>query len=433
MWLSRLRRKRLSTFAVNVVLFPFRLWMHLRRSMTTTSVTLLLMIIVTLNIVWGYPWVGLFAACVAISIVGAITNRVFTPSMRVDVKLPLSVPATQPFIVQIHLTNKRRLPAMDLRVGFNIVTNRRFDEFESRLNTGAPLPSVVTQPPKPLSLVRSRSHESVSTSLCFAHRGIHTVPRVIVDSSFPFHLFRIVRRFKTGTQIAITPAPLSLAQASLAQTMMKSIDELTPRASAGDSLEYTGSREYQDGVQVRRWDFGSWARLGKPIVREYQASALQTVWLIVDTAIEASVPDLDAIEHVERVLSCAAAVIPEWLERKIRLRMYITSESPHDGKNEHVSNSVVDSEPLQIRLAAASAIDHITADERLRQMIDCVANKPTLVLTSRRQLPEAISRSPQCKVVFCGVTDSQPTSPKRSKVGRAGALVPVPLVLEAKT
>lgn len=365
------------------------------------------MIIVTLNIVWGYPWVGMFAACVALSVVGGITNRVFSPSMRVDVKLPLAVPATQPFAVQIYLTNKRRLPAMDLRVGFNIVAYRRFDEIENRLNAGVPLPSVVTQPLKPLGLVRSRSHESVSTSLCFAHRGIHAVPRVTIESSFPFHLFRIVRRFKTGAQIAITPAPLPSALASLSHMMMKSIDELTPRASSGDSLEYTGSREYQDGVQVRRWDFRSWARLGKPIVREYQASVLQKVWLIIDTATEFNVPKQDAKDSLERVLSCAAAVIPEWLERKVRLRMYVTSELPHDGKNESVSSSVVDSEPLQIRLAAANAIDIATADERLLQMLDCAGNKPVLVLTSRRKLPDAITRSLRCKIVRCVATESQ--------------------------
>ena len=383
--------------------------------MTTTSVTLLLMSIVTLNIVWGYPWVGMFAACVAISVVGGITNRVFSPAMRVDVKLPLSVPATQPFPVQIYLTNKRRLPAMDLRVGFNIDAYRHFDELESRLNTGVPLPSVVTQPLKPLSLVRSRSHESVSTALCFTHRGIHAVPRVTIESSFPFHLFRIVRRFKTGSQIAVTPAPLPSTLASLAQTMMKSIDELTPRASSGDSLEYTGSREYQDGVQVRRWDFGSWARLGKPIVREYQASVLQKVWLIVDTATERNLPSDDSKDNVERVLSCAAAVIPEWLERKVRLRMYVASESPDDGENESVSNSVIDSEPLQIRLAAAKRIDSDTADERLLQMVERAGNKPILLLTSRRQLPDALLRSPRCRIVPCVATDFRPPILKQSR------------------
>ncbi len=55
---------------------------------------------------------------------------------------------------------------------------------------------------------------------------------------------------------------------------------------SGDALDYTGSREYQVGMPVRRWDFTSWARLGRPIVREFQSPSIQLVTLIVDTSRE---------------------------------------------------------------------------------------------------------------------------------------------------
>ncbi len=41
---------------------PFTLSLSVRRSMTGASATLLVIGIVTLNIIWGYPWVGMFSS-----------------------------------------------------------------------------------------------------------------------------------------------------------------------------------------------------------------------------------------------------------------------------------------------------------------------------------------------------------------------------------
>ncbi len=380
-----------------VLLFPIRLWTTLRRSMTTTSITLLLATIVTLNIVWGYPWIGMFAACLALGVVGGLACWYFRPSLRVDIKLPLSAAATQPFLAQIHLTNRRRIPALDLRVGFDVVPTARFFQ-RWRGPQSEPIETSVAMP---MNLIRSHGHDWATASLRYSNRGIHQLPRVMVESSFPFHLFRTVRRIDVPTSIAITPRPLALADANVAQTMFKTIEELTSRLCVGESLEYTGSREYQPGVPVRRWDFGSWARLGRPIVREFQSSSFQTVWLVIDTAADVGTSKHSASENLERLLSCAAAVIPQWLQRRVRLRMYVSSEQPGDHGSEPAAGTVSDAEGLQIRLAAAERVANSVADQRLVETLELAGRKPILLLTSREILPSSISQLSHCNVVRC--------------------------------
>ena len=66
------------------------------------------------------------------------------------------------------------------------------------------------------------------------------------------------------------------------------VDGTNSRPRAGDSSEYLGSRDYQPGMRVRRWDYRSWARLGRPVVREYEEPQRKSIVLIVDTLVPAA-------------------------------------------------------------------------------------------------------------------------------------------------
>ena len=57
-----------------------------------------------------------------------------------------------------------------------------------------------------------------------------------------------------------------------------------PLASVvGDSLEFVGTREYREGDPLRKIDWRSWARLGRPVVREYQEEYFSRIALVLDT------------------------------------------------------------------------------------------------------------------------------------------------------
>ena len=64
-----------------------------------------------------------------------------------------------------------------------------------------------------------------------------------------------------------------------------------PLAShVGDSLEFVGTREYREGDPLRKIHWRSWARLGKPVVKEYQEEYFSRIALVLDTFLPKAPP-----------------------------------------------------------------------------------------------------------------------------------------------
>ncbi len=218
---------------------------------------------------------------------------------------------------------------------------------------------------------------------------------------FPFHLFRSSRRFKSKTRIAVTPRLITGDEDSLSRALLNSLGGWSRKLLSGDALDYTGSREYVVGMPVRRWDFTSWARLGQPIVREFQSPSIQVVTLIVDTSIGEQGVNRDRQDEplLEQVLSLAATAVIDLTRKTVRVRMYVTSESPSSFDPFESPQSIADSESLLIRLAAAESVSLDDADSRAQQIVDQVGGFPVLILTARPDFQDRHSLPPSVTVI----------------------------------
>lgn len=394
---------RISRLAARFFFSPVRFFLSVRRSMTAASVTLLLIGIITLNIIWGYPWSGLFSACMSLLFVGWTINRIMRPNLAIDFSLPNSSPAGQPFSVITHVKNCGRLPAMDLGVAFRGTkpAKSRKSHRRKRSRRGQTALSQTLSPPQSISLIRPAFRTDLHASLSFQRRGIHRLPDVIVTSMFPFHLFRSSRVFNTKTRIAITPRLITGDEDSLSRALLNALGGWSRKLLSGDALDYTGSREYVVGMPVRRWDFTSWARLGEPIVREFQSPSIQMVTLIVDTSISGGSGnrEIDDQPLLERVLSTAATAVIDFTKKTVRVRLYVTSESPAAFDAVRSPQSIADSESLLIRLAAAESVSVDVADARAAEIVDLVGRFPVLVLTARPDFEARHSMPPSVTVI----------------------------------
>jgi len=368
---------------------PFRGYLSLRRSMTFASVTALLTLVMTLNVIWGFPWSGMFGACTALLLGGWAMNRLMRPKLSTGIALPRSAIAGEPFAVSVRLINRRRIPALDLRLGWHREGMRdiyKRSRGESWQASG------------PLSVPSIRSGGEVRWhgAMRFDCRGIHTVPPFQVASTFPFHLFHYRRGVESNAQIAVTPRPLSGDDDPTTRVLLTSIGEWSRQLVVGAPVEYVGNREYEVGMPVRRWDFASWARLGRPIVREYQSPSIQSVTLVVDTSREdrtaaassarrrpSSAARAERDEAVfERLMSIAATAISEVSSRRVRLQLYVTSESVGEwGSPERQARQSEGSEPLLVRLAAAHPVDPELGQQRIMDLIESASRQPVLILS----------------------------------------------------
>ncbi|MEM6473462.1 MAG: DUF58 domain-containing protein, partial [Planctomycetota bacterium] len=226
----------------------------------------------------------------------------------------------------------------------------------------------------------------------FDKRGVHELPPFQVTSSFPFHLFYARRAISTNTKIAVTPAPLRSDHDAASRVLLATIGEWAKKLVVGPPVEYVGNREYEVGMPVRRWDFASWARLGRPIVREYQAPSIQAVTLIVDTSVlpqsnrshsRGETRKRGQLESAtfERLMSAAATAVAELLHRRIQLKMMITGE-PIDDDCIAPSHGASDSkEAFLVRLAGAESVPITEGNRILRETLESKQTQPLLILS----------------------------------------------------
>ncbi|MCG8650303.1 MAG: DUF58 domain-containing protein, partial [Pirellulales bacterium] len=242
-------------------------------------------------------------------------------------------------------------------------------------------------PPQSISLIQPAQRIDIRLSICFDRRGVHCLPNLVVVSMFPFYLFRSVGKISTDTLIAITPKPLTGDEDNLSREMLATLGGWSHKLLAGDALDYTGSREYHAGMPVRRWDFASWARLGRPIVREFQSPSVQSVTLVIDTAMDEKLSSGDGDELLERLLSIAATAIVKLAAQQIRVRLYVTDEDPSLVTSvEPTQGANTDSESLLIRLAGTQRAGAEQADQNAQLVLEHVSRSPALVISAR---PEA--------------------------------------------
>ncbi|QDV46172.1 hypothetical protein Enr13x_60810 [Stieleria neptunia] len=364
---------------------PIRAYLSLRRSMTVASVSVLLALFMTLNVIWGFPWNGMMGAAVGLLAVGFAINRIMCPRLKLSVSLPRSAVAGHPFSVNVRLTNARMLPALNLRVGWHREGVR--DIYPRRSVTAWD-----ASPSVSLDLLRSGDQMQWHGAMRFDGRGLHELPDFQVASTFPFYLFHCRRAMATDTQIAITPAPACDDDDSTTRALLAAIGDWAHQLVAGAPVEYVGNREYEVGVPVRRWDFASWARLGRPIVREYQSPSIQAVTLIVDTS-QRPVDDRsasraqlkqrtrEAEEWFERLMSVTATAIAEITSRRVQLNLCLTHEPIVELPTRSLTQPTDGVELMLVRLAAATPVDPLTGQERLGEAIQTLGTQPTLIFS----------------------------------------------------
>jgi uncharacterized protein (DUF58 family) len=113
-------------------------------------------------------------------------------------------------------------------------------------------------------------------------RGAFTLGPTVLRAGDPFGLFRTIREIPASKSIVVLPMILSIAEFPSPPGLLpggkairrKSMD-VTPHAS--------GVREYVTGDPIKSIHWGSTARRGRLMVKEFEQDPQAQVWLVLDT------------------------------------------------------------------------------------------------------------------------------------------------------
>ncbi len=239
------------------------------------------------------PIYQVFCVLLALLCVDRIAGFLLRPRIEVLGKFPEKATAGQEVAAHYTLLNRGRLPAYDLGLRFFRLP-RSFESVDPETTLG-----------------HLRPGQSLSTTIRLnpIRRGLYTLSRPRAYSTFPFNFTRDGRSQAEDPTVLVLPRFFPIARLDIPIGSRYQPGGIALTSNVGESPEYIGSREYVAGDSIRQIDHRSWARLGKPAVREYQEEYYCRVALVLDTFVpRGRKPTPEGFPDLEAAISLSASV-----------------------------------------------------------------------------------------------------------------------------
>jgi uncharacterized protein (DUF58 family) len=134
-------------------------------------------------------------------------------------------------------------------------------------------------------------------------RGVHPLEIVTIATSFPFGLFRKERDLEIPGEVVVWPRhDLPVREPRPAGERVRRMGAAAAGA-AGARGEYRSLRPYRPGDDPRDVHWRTTARMGTPVIREYERDRAQALWLCLDLR----APDGDDAEAAAETAASLAA------------------------------------------------------------------------------------------------------------------------------
>ncbi len=147
------------------------------------------------------------------------------------------------------------------------------------------------------------SKTEVVINLVPLQRGVIRLSGLTVARPGPLGLFNACKMLALPQSVVILPKRYNLPPVSLAGSRRYQSGGVALASSVGDSEEFIALRDYRSGDPLRRIHWKSWAKVGKPVVKEYQDEFFLRHALILDTFQNAGYSDI-----LEEAVSIAASL-----------------------------------------------------------------------------------------------------------------------------
>jgi len=208
----------------------------------------------------GYSMAAWIMVCVA-------AGLVWRPKLDVSATMPARVECGSRFETRYTVRNLGRFSARDLAIDTLV-----YSDWLSMRRGRAHLP-----------LLLPGADETVSASGRALARGVYTLPALRYDSSFPCGFWLWGRTAPHERCISVYPRYRRLESFDIPLGNRNKQDLSAAREMAREALEFHGCREFRDGDALRHVHPRSSARLGVPVVKEFQSEGRSRTAILIDT------------------------------------------------------------------------------------------------------------------------------------------------------
>lgn len=259
----------------------------------------------------------LFALLFALLVFALACSPFFRARFSVVRSLPRFGTAGQPLHYQVDVKNLTRRPQTGLTLlddltdprpsfgdwlTYKLAESRHVHAFRvSQRRVRNPFRLATVQPAEipPLPVL---GEGNVSMELMPHRRGILRFSSVTVACADPLGIFRAFRRVPAPASVLILPKRYPLPPIALPGQVKYQEGGVALAANVGCSEEFVSLRDYRHGDPLRHIHWRSWAKTGKPIVKEFEDEFFVRHALVLDTF-----TDEPRSEVLEEAVSVAAS------------------------------------------------------------------------------------------------------------------------------
>lgn len=263
--------------------------------------------LIALGIVGLAPTLGLFIigfenesvrlgfALNALLLAAVAAGLLLLPRISLQAETPLRVECGKPFTLRYTVSNRGRRDACDIAVE----TMQFPNPFQLKLQ------------PTRLSFLHGGATAMVEGSGRALRRGCYQLPPLRWDTDFPFGVWRWGKTDWRPRDLHVYPRYTPLLAVEIPLGTRNRLDADPARQLARAAIEFHGCREFRQGDSVRHVHPRSSARLGEPVVKEFQAEGRGRTAILVDTRCTLPAPLLRTMRDpvVEAALSIAASIV----------------------------------------------------------------------------------------------------------------------------
>ena len=213
----------------------------------------------------------IFGMLLSALVLSFVLSRTTMRGLAFERRLPDGVHPDQPFTVELLASNRKRwLASYGLAV-------------RDLLPDGV----AAEQPGGLVVQIGGRETVALPYAAVARRRGVYPIRAVSFSTRFPFGLFHQERRRALAGELVVYPRLGRVAANFLGRTQSLAQTRRRSRAARGEE-EFRGLREYRQGDNPRWIHWKTSAKLGQPLVKEYEAVVTERALLVLDTRCVAS-------------------------------------------------------------------------------------------------------------------------------------------------
>jgi len=168
------------------------------------------------------------------------------------------------------------------------------------------------------------AHTTVNMRMSTRRRGVVRFAAVSIARTDPLCLCRAFSRAEAPQSVLVLPRRYRLPPIALPGQRRYQPGGVALAAAAGDSEEFFGLRDYRPGDPLQHMHWKSFARTGKPIVKEFQSEFFERHALALDTAFTP-----EGEQAFEEAVSVAASFVYTLDTQECLLDMLFVGEGAH--------------------------------------------------------------------------------------------------------